>query len=137
MEEPFRATSVAREGPLIASDPRLDVESHDLASGVTLVLLRGTLDADTATYLEECLAGPISRQPSGSVQILLNMAGVTFLDLVGLEALLRVQQAVADADGAMELLALSPSIVRLLHEAELDGESWMQPDADEGPTDPD
>jgi len=65
------------------------------------------------------------------------MAGVTFLDLVGLEALLRVQQAVADADGAMELLALSPSIVRLLHEAELDGESWMQPDADEGPTDPD
>ena len=130
MEEPFRAISVARAGPLIARDPRLEVESHDLASGVALVLLRGTLDADTATYLEECLAGPISRQPSGSVQILLNMAGVTFLDRVGLEALLRVQQSVADADGAMELLALSPSIVRLLHEAELDGESWMQPDSD-------
>ena len=55
---------------------------------------------------------------------------MTFLDRAGLEALLRVQQAVADVDGAMELLALSPSIVRLLHEAELDGESWMQPDTD-------
>lgn len=131
MEDPFRVTPVARAGPLIASDPRLDVESHDLASGVTLVLLRGVLDADTATHLQECLAGPISRQPSRSVQILLNMAGVTFLDRVGLEALLRVQQTVAAADGAMELLALSPSIVRLLHEAELDGESWMRPDNEE------
>jgi len=80
----FRAPSVARAGPVIASDPRLDVESHDLASGVTLVLLPGALDADTATYLQESLAGPISRRPSRSVQILLNMAGVTFLDRVGL-----------------------------------------------------
>jgi anti-anti-sigma factor len=130
MEEPFRAPSVARASPLIASDVRLDVESHDLASGVTLVLLRGAVDADTAPYLEECLAGPIGRHASGSVQILLNLAGVTFLDRAGLEALLRVQEAVADAGGAMELLALSPSIVRLLHEAELNGESWMQPDSD-------
>ena len=30
----------------------------------------------------------------------------------------------------MELLALSTSIVRLLHEAEMDGESWMQMDSD-------
>ena len=130
MEEPFRAPATARAGPLIASDPRLDVESHDLASGVTLVLLRGTVDADTAPYLEECLASPIGRPASGSVQILLNLAGVTFLDRTGLEALLRVQESAAAADGAMRLLALSASIVRLLHEAELDGESWMQPDSD-------
>ena len=130
MEEPFRAPAVARAGPLIASDPRLDVESHDLASGVTLVLLRGAVDADTAPFLEECLAGPIGRRASGSVQILLNMADVTFLDRAGLEALLRVQDAVAEVGGAMELLALSTSIVRLLHEAEMDGESWMQMDSD-------
>src|SRR5664279_3792494 len=85
MEEPLQAPAGARAGPLIASDPRLDVESHDLASGVTLVLLRGAVDADTAPYLEECLAGPIGRRPSGSVQILLNMAGVTFLGRAGLE----------------------------------------------------
>ncbi len=128
MEEPLRTPTGARAGPLITGDPRLDVESHDLASGVTLVLLRGAVDADTAPYFEEYLAGTINRHASGSVQILLNLAGVTFLDRAGLEALLRVQEAVADADGVLELLALSPSIVRLLHEAELDGESWMQLD---------
>jgi hypothetical protein len=32
---------------------------------------------------------------------------------------------------SLELLALSPSIVRLLHEAEMDGESWMQSDGEE------
>ena len=94
------------------------------------MLLRGAVDADTAPYLEECLAGPIGRRPSGSVQILLNMADVTFLDRAGLEALLSVQDAVAEVGGAMELLALSTSIVRLLHEAEMDGESWMQMDSD-------
>jgi anti-anti-sigma factor len=130
MEEPFRDSAIAHAGQLIASDPRLDIERHDLASGVTLILLHGTVDAGTASYLEENLAETIGRHATGSVQILLNLAGVTFLDRVGLEALLRVQEAVADAEGAMELLALSPSIVRLLHEAELDGESWMQQDAD-------
>ena len=82
-------------------------------------------------YLEECLAGTVNRHAVGSVQILLNLAGVTFLDRAGLETLLRVQEAVADVDGVLELLALSPSIVRLLHEAELDGESWMQLDGDD------
>jgi anti-anti-sigma factor len=130
MEEPLRAPTAARAGPLTAGDPRLDVESHDLADGVTLVLLRGAVDADTAPYLEECLAGTISRHATGSAQILINLAGVTFLDRAGLEALLRVQDAVAEVGGAMELLALSPSIVRLLHEAEMDGESWMQMDSD-------
>ena len=68
-------------------------------------------------------------------RLLLDLSGVSFLDQSGLDALLHLQDRWAAGYGSVELLAPSPSVVRLLHEADLDGESQMQSgaaDADPG-----
>jgi anti-anti-sigma factor len=114
----------------------VDIDVQRLLTGVILIQLRGSVDAGAAPGLETEL---IHTALTGQLQppcLLLDLSGVTFLDHAGLDALLRCQDRIASASGTVELLAPSPSVVRLLHEAELDGESWMThvPESPDPPT---
>jgi len=101
------------------------IEVQRLLSGVILIQVRGSVDASAASGLEsELTHATLSGRPQPPC-LLLDLSGVTFLDHAGLDALLHFQERIAAASGTVELLAPSPSVVRLLHEAELDGESWM------------
>ena len=103
----------------------VDIEVQRLLTGVVLIQLRGAVDAGAASGLESEL---MHAALTGQLQppcLLLDLSGVTFLDHAGLDALLHFQDRISAASGTVELLAPSPSVVRLLHEAELDGESWM------------
>jgi anti-anti-sigma factor len=105
--------------------PAIGIEVQRLLTGVVLVHVRGSIDAGAAPGMESEL---ISATLTGRTQppcLLLDLSGVTFLDHAGLDALLHFQDRIAAASGTVELLAPSPSVVRLLHEADLDGESWM------------
>jgi len=96
-----------------------------LLTGIVLVQVTGSVDAGTAPSMESEL---IRATLAGQAQppcLLLDLSGVSFLDHAGLDALLHFQERIVAASGTVELLAPSPSVVRLLHEAELDGESWM------------
>ena len=105
--------------------PAVDVEVQKLLTGVVLIQVRGSVDASAAQGMEQEL---ISATLTGRTQppyLLLDLSGVTFLDHAGLDAILHFQDRISAASGTVELLAPSPSVVRVLHEAELDGESWM------------
>ena len=117
--------------------PAVDVEVQRLLTGVVLVQVRGSIDAATAPGMESELINTTLTGRNQPPCLLLDLSGVTFLDHAGLDALLHFQDRVAAASGTVELLAPSPSVVRLLHEAELDGESWMTylpdpPDSSQG-----
>ena len=104
----------------------LEVEVHRLPSGALLVVVRGGIDGVSAPILTKRISGAMSGQGRPDApRLLLDLSGVTFLDHAGLDALLQLQDSWGNAAGTVELLAPSPSVVRLLHEAELDGASWM------------
>jgi anti-anti-sigma factor len=105
-------------------DP-LEVEVHRLPNSVLLVVVRGGIDGVTAPVLTRRIGGAMPGQGRPvSPRLLLDLSGVTFLDHAGLDALLELQDGWGNAAGTVELLAPSPSVVRLLHEAERDGASW-------------
>lgn len=110
--------------PVQARDP-LVVQIHQLPGDGVLVHVSGGLDGSTAVDLERRLLAAIRPGNSPAPQILLDLSRVTYLDHAGLDALLLLQDRVRVASGSIELLAPSPSVVRLLHEAELDGQSHM------------
>jgi len=58
-------------------------------------------------------------------RLLLDLSGTTFLDRAGLDVLLHSHSVLAGESCTLELIEQSPAVVRLLHEAHLDGESWM------------
>ena len=110
--------------PVPAHDP-LTVRVNRLLGGVLLVEVNGAIDLFTAPDLDRQLFDTIRIGQSKPARLLLDLSGVTFLDHAGLDSLLHLQDRWGAAAGTLELLAPSSSVVRLLHEAELDGASWM------------
>jgi anti-anti-sigma factor len=106
---------------------RLDARTEHLTSGVLLVRARGPIDKDTSFGFERQLIEAIRRSPAKPVRIRLDLSEVTFLDRAGLNVLLRVQARLDGAAGELRLVKPTPSVVRLLHQAHLDGASWMWP----------
>jgi anti-anti-sigma factor len=116
--------SVSRHDPLV-------VQATHLASGMVLVNVSGGIDTGTAFELHRQLLEAIRSCLAQPPRVLLDLSGVTSLDHAGLDALLALQDRVRAASGSVELMAPSPSVVRLLHEAELDGQSHVTIGRDE------
>ncbi len=121
------ATSVQAHHPLT-------VQVHPLLDGVMVVEVRGAIDLFTAPDLGRQLFEATRIGQMTPARLMLDLSGVTFLDQAGLDALLHLQDRWGAASGTLELLAPSSSVVRLLHEADLDGASWMN-DVHEVPDD--
>ena len=101
------------------------MQVHRLLGGVILVEVRGAIDLFTAPDLDRQLFEATRIGQLTPARLMLDLSGVTFLDHAGLDALLHLQDRWGAASGTLELLAPSSSVVRLLHEADLDGASWM------------
>lgn len=112
-----------------ARDP-LVVEIDRIAPGLVLIKVGGAIDAGTALQLRRQLL-PVTLPSQNFTRLLLDLSGVSYLDQRGLDELLSLQDRWGNDVGSVELLAPSPSVVRLLHEADLDGESIMQPGAED------
>jgi stage II sporulation protein AA (anti-sigma F factor antagonist) len=102
----------------------LEVTVDRLAEGLVLVKVRGAIVRSTAPDLRRRLLG-LAAPFDTFTRVLLDLSAVSFLDHSGLDALLQLQDRWSAADGSLELLSPSTSVVRLLHEADLDGESQM------------
>ena len=114
-----------RRAAHVMPPPTADIEFRQLPKGVVLIRVLGSIDVRVAPGLENRLIDAALAGQDRPPCLLLDLSGVTFLDHAGLDALLHFQDRIVAAAGTVELLAPSPSVVRLLHEAELDGESWM------------
>ena len=102
----------------------LEVTVDQLTQGLVLVKVRGAIDRSTAPELRRRLLG-LAAPFDTFTRVLLDLSAVSFLDHSGLDALLQLQDRWSAGDGSLELLSPSSSVVRLLHEADLDGESQM------------
>jgi anti-sigma B factor antagonist len=109
------------------ADRRLDAHTEQLTTRVLLVRARGPIDKNTAFGFERQMIDAIRRSPAKPVLVRLDLSEVTFLDRAGLNVLLRVQARLDGAAGELRLVKPTPSVVRLLHQAHLDGASWMWP----------
>lgn len=101
------------------------VQAEPLPAGPTAVRVVGRVDQQTAPLLERRLLEEARNCRIQPARLLLNLDRVTYLDRAGLEALLRASSRLASGFATVELADPSPNIIRLLHEANLDGASWM------------
>jgi anti-anti-sigma factor len=101
------------------------VRTEYLPGGASLLLVQGMLDESTASMLEQRLITEARNCRIQPARLLLDLSGTTFLDRSGLDALLHTHALLAGESCTFELVEQSPAVVRLLHEAHLDGASWM------------
>ena len=78
--------------------------------GETVVAVTGELDVTTAPELRERLTALIG---AGSTTILLDLAGVTFVDSTALSVLVAALKRLRQADGDLQLSSPLPSVRRV------------------------
>lgn len=92
---------------------------------LTVVSVAGTVDWVTAPQLEQALQEAIRRCAVQPVRILLDLNQVTYLDREGVDCMLRVHEQVACEAGHLGLYEPNASVIRTLHQTDVDGASWM------------
>lgn len=89
------------------TDPVAPITIETTSTGIAIA---GEIDAHTAPRVAEALAAAARR----SNDVLVEMAGVEFVDSSGLRVLIEAQHAAIARDGALTLLHPSDAVVRLL-----------------------
>ena len=77
----------------------------------TLLTVEGELDLATAGQLERAVSAAVA---TGSHDVAVDLAGVTFMDCSGIHALSISQRIVSGGGGRLRLVALSPAVERIL-----------------------
>ncbi len=77
------------------------------------MIVRGEVDYATAPQLRHALTDRLSHGPSTTLH--LNLAGVSFMDSAGLQALLVGQRTARILGGDLVLTGTSPQVARLLY----------------------
>lgn len=94
----------------MASEDRLHLRVN-VEHGKTRVEVHGEIDAHSAGELDEGLSGIVL---AGETNVVLDLVGVDFMDSTGMRAVVAAQKMVADRDGTLELVNVSPTVHRAL-----------------------
>ena len=97
------------------------MQIEHLTTDSTVLRVGGVIDTETAPGVERKLKAEFETT-SYAVNVLLDLSSVVLLDLPGLDVLLRLQCMIENGRGTIKLLDPTPSVLRLLHEAQLDGQ---------------
>jgi anti-anti-sigma factor len=92
-----------------------DARTHSV-DGTEVVQISGELDLATVPRLEEALA-----DRGGRVRVVVDAAALTFVDVVGVEALVRCHSRLASAGGALLVTNPPPLLRRVLELTGLEG----------------
>jgi stage II sporulation protein AA (anti-sigma F factor antagonist) len=101
--------------PVESTPTPFEVRRVDHPLGVVLVL-RGELDLATVPLLEDHL----NRTMRSGASVVIDLAGLGFIDSTGLEVLLRADRQLRAADGQLVLLSGSPAVYRVFELAGMD-----------------
>lgn len=96
--------------------------------GVTVIALEGDVDVTGAPQLRDLLAGSIS--PGG--RILLDLAGVTFVDSSGVGVLVTAHRKAAEAGASFGLASPSATVTRVFELTRTNRLLSIYPTVDEG-----
>ena len=80
-------------------------------SAYTLVTLTGECDLHTGRQLRDVLTSEVSR---GSRRMILDLAGLSFMDSTGMQVLLGVRTVLNLCGGTMALVSPQPVVARIL-----------------------
>lgn len=103
-----RLTGYRYHRPMNAGTPYFEVHLSEGAAPLT-VAATGELDAASATVLREALTG--AREQGDPV--VLDLAGVTFIDSSGLRVIVSEHQAASDADRSLRIVGASDRVRRI------------------------
>ena len=102
---------------MTAQDPRvLTVEVRTTEEGVDLVTLTGELDSSSSEPLSAALAG----LTAGARRVVVDLAGLDFIDSSGVKMLVAAARAVEDEGGGFVLAAPAGSVRRVFEILHLD-----------------
>lgn len=104
---------------------RWSIHVQQLLSGAIRVRLAGMLDVRAASHVEQRLNQTARRARLQPVQLMLDLSDVLYLDEAGLDVLIRLQERLLAVGGDLEIND-APPVLRLLHEAHLNGQAWMR-----------
>jgi len=104
----------------VPEDLRLTVVTEAAGPASAVVRVTGDLDPHTAPQLETELQACIERD--GLTEVVLDLAGVGFIDSAGLRVLLGVHKLLGQVDGRLVLQSLSGPVQRLLELTRLNDE---------------
>jgi anti-anti-sigma factor len=86
------------------------IDERESAGGILVLVLEGEFDLAAVPTLQEQLEAARERAPRG---VVLDFAGVTFVDSSGLRELLRARAAFRDDGKGFALAAPQPAVIRL------------------------
>jgi anti-sigma B factor antagonist len=92
------------------ADELLEVERAD-AGGEAVLLVRGEIDLASAPVLGAAVVDALAERPA---VVVVDLAGVRFMDSTGLRALLDARLGAGAAGVALRLRAPSPAVARVL-----------------------
>jgi anti-anti-sigma factor len=100
------ASLLKQEG---ASMPGTDLSTRD-CDGHVIVVLSGELDMLDAALVTDGLMAAMAREP----QVIVDLAGLEFIDCSGITVLARGRKLARDAGGELRLAAPRPQVLRVL-----------------------
>ena len=104
-DEGQRMSSDARNGP-----DRLQVDARTI-DGMTRVSVVGEVDFGNVDRFRDCLDSIFD---SGSVTVVIDAAGLTFLDSMGVDVLVRAYRRATAAQGTLRVVNCQPIVQRIL-----------------------
>lgn len=104
------------------TDARLTIESVT-ASDTSTLALSGEIDPQTTDQLDAAIDDALG----SSAHLVLDLAGVTFIDSAGLRSLIRAHRLTGESSGSLVLRAPRPSTLRVLEITGLTDELTIDP----------
>lgn len=97
--------------------PTFDVVEEIVDDETAVLLVEGEIHVSTAPEFSERLNTAIA---AGRVRLVLDFAGVEFIDSTGLSVLLNALRRVTRRDGSLSLVCTNPTVLRLFEITRLD-----------------
>jgi anti-sigma B factor antagonist len=97
--------------------PHFELGEESSDAGAHIISVRGEIHVSTAPQFAERLSAAID---SGKTSVVLDMAGVEFIDSTGLSVLLNGLRLVTQMQGRMAIVCTNPTVLRLFQITNLD-----------------
>ena len=97
--------------------PHFELSEEGSSTGAHIICVRGEIHVSTAPQFAQRLSSAID---SGKTAVVLDMAGVEFIDSTGLSVLLNGLRRVTRAQGKLALVISNPTVLRLFEITRLD-----------------
>ena len=111
----------------------LIVDALSLPGGRAVLRLAGALDVASCGQLRDALDAQLRE---GRTWLVLDMAGLSFIDSSGLSVLIAFSKKAADAGGQLSLAALQPHPAKILKTADVERRLAIYPGAADAPAGP-